>query len=51
VCAPTERARKENYSDVLALECEEGYRKRRPYNRHHFHGVSSSTEARRNVCG
>ena len=29
----TERVRKENCSTLLSLECEEGYPKRRPYNR------------------
>ena len=33
MCAPTERARKENCSCVLTLEFEEGFPKRRPYNR------------------
>ena len=41
--APTERERKENSSCLLALECEEGYPKRRPYISivNHFYGVSS----------
>jgi hypothetical protein len=40
---PTERARKQNFSCLLALECEEGCPKRRPYIAFvdHFHGVSS----------
>ncbi len=33
VPVPTERVRKENCSWLLSLECEEGYPKRRPYNR------------------